>query len=102
LARRLRASEAVRRRGSLAPGGFVDGGKRRQRAECRIDLSTDTLWQSVFPTRVWQDERGVHAARLFRFSRFAAEHSRARRHKRFFDAKADVEFGGARRWPRLD
>src|ERR1041384_2851560 len=43
LARRLRATEAVRRCRSLVSGGLVNGRKRRQLAVSGVDLSPDSL-----------------------------------------------------------
>src|ERR1043165_9860978 len=102
LARRLRAREAVRGRGTLVSGGLVDGRKRRELGVGRIDLSPDSLRQQILSARVWQDECGVHAARLFRVSGFAAEHPGPRGDKRILNSEAHVELGGARRRTRLD
>ncbi len=50
LAGGLCAVENLRCRGSLVSGGFVDGRRRREFSFGRIDLSPDTLRQSILPT----------------------------------------------------
>ncbi len=51
--------------------------------------------ERVFPARIWQGERGVHAAGLLRFSGVAAEHFGACGGEGIFDAETVLRLAGS-------
>ena len=94
---RLREGEAVHRRRPLVPVRIVDGGERRQLAVGRVDHPPGALRHAVLQARVRQDERRVHAARLLRLPRLAAEHPRATPASRTSRRRSSRRAGSRRR-----
>ena len=100
---RLRQADAVCQRGPLVSRRLLGRRRRREPAQRRRNLPPDSLRQRVLPKRFRQGERRVHAARLLRISRLAAQHPRARRGEGILhpEAQRRLAAGAANRRPRF-
>ncbi len=74
--------------GPMVPRRLVGRRRRRQPSQRRGAVSPVPLWQRILPQRSRQGQHRVHAARLLRFPRFVAHHSRPCRNKRILNAEA--------------
>ena len=95
--------EAVRGCRSLVSGRIVDGRRRREFSKCGVDHSADPLRQQLVSQRVRRGQRRIHAARLFWFPGFPAQHPGALGNQRLLHAKTIISLaaGAARGRSRL-